>query len=138
MSVGSGTSNGTSAQVRLPPFAELAVASISLMLIGGIYLASQVPGHPGLGVPVALVAAGGALTLVDLGLLARVRDFAWKTFFLVLRWALLAYAVIAGLLIFTFAYDATPAGTMAVLAFTLVVFAVDVPAILAFTVAKHA
>ena len=127
-----------STPARLPPFAALAVASISLMLIGGIDLAARVPGHPSLTVPAVLVAAGGVLTVVDLVLLARVRSFAWGTFFLVLRWALVAYAVIAGLLIFTFAYDGTPAGTMAVMAVTLAVFAVDVPAILAFTVAEHA
>lgn len=123
---------------RLPPFAGLAVVSLVLMLAGGIDLAAQIPGRPALAAPIALVAAGGAVTLVDLGLLARVRDFAWDRFFLVLRWALAAYAVIAGLLVFTFAYDGTPGGTFAVLAVTLVVFAVDVPAILAFTVAKFA
>lgn len=85
-----------STPTRLPPFAALAVASISAMLIGGIDLAARVPGHPPLTVPAVLVAAGGVLTVVDLALLARVRSFAWGTFFLVLRWALVAYAVIAG------------------------------------------
>ncbi len=36
------------------------------------------------------------------------------------------------------AYDHTPAGTIALLAMTLAVFAVDVPSILAFTVARYA
>ncbi len=123
---------------RLPPFAQLAVLSVALMLVGGIDLAARIPGHPSLAFPITMVAAGGAVTVVDLVLLARVRDFAWGKFFAVLRWALLAYAVITGLLVFTFAYDGTPAGTMAVLALTLLVFAVDVPAILAFTVARFA
>jgi hypothetical protein len=132
------SSEGTRAARRLPPFAELAVVSIALMMAGGIYLAAQIPGRPPLGVAIGLVAAGAVITAVDLALLARVKEFAWGTFFLVIRWALLAYAVIAGLLLFTFAWDGTPAGTMAVLAVTLVVFALDVPAILAFTVAKFA
>lgn len=123
---------------KLPPIAETAVVSICLMLIGGIYLAAQLPGHPGLVVPVALVTAGGLLTLVDMAMLSRLRPFAWKTFFVVMKWALLAYAVIAGMLEFVFIHDHTPGTTMAVLTATLVVFAIDVPTILAFTVARFA
>jgi hypothetical protein len=41
-----------------------------------------------------------------------------------------------GLLAFVFIHDHTPAAPMAVLAATLAVFAVDVPLILAFTVAR--
>jgi hypothetical protein len=122
----------------LPPVAELAVASVALMLTGGVYLAAHLPGHPGLAVPVATVAAGALLTAVDLVLLSRIRPFAWPVFFLVFRWALVAYLVIAGLLGFVFIRDHTPGATLAVLVATLVVFAVDVPVILAFTVARYA
>lgn len=123
---------------KLPPIAETAVVSICLMLIGGIYLAAQLPGHPGLIVPLALVVVGGLLTLGDLVLLSRIRPFAWASFFLVMKWALLAYVVIAGMLEFVFIRDHTPGSTMAVLTATLVVFAIDVPTILAFTVARFA
>ncbi len=123
---------------KLPPVAETAVASICLMLIGGIYLAAKLPGHPGLVLPVALVIAGGALTVGAMVMLARIRPFAWPTFFLVIKWALLAYLVIAGILEFVFIRDHTPGSTMAVLTATLFVFAVDVPTILAFTVARFA
>jgi hypothetical protein len=123
---------------RLPPVEVLAVVSVALMLIGGVYLAAHLPGHPGLAVPVATVVAGALLTAVDLGLLSRVRPFAWPVFFLVFRWALVAYLVIAGLLGFVFVRDHTPAAALAVLLATLVVFAVDVPLILAFTVARYA
>jgi ABC-type polysaccharide/polyol phosphate export permease len=121
---------------KLPPVAEIAVGSIVLMLAGGVYLAAHLPGHPVLALPVALVAAGAAVTAADIGLLSRIRPFAWPVFFLVFRWALLAYLVIAGLLAFVFIHDHTPAAPMAVLAATLAVFAVDVPLILAFTVAR--
>lgn len=123
---------------KLPPIAETAVVSICLMLIGGIYLAAQLPGHPGLAVPVTLVVVGGLLTVGDMVLLSRIRPFAWGKFFLVMKWALLAYVVIAGMLEFVFIRDHTPASAMAVLTATLVVFAVDVPTILAFTVARYA
>lgn len=123
---------------KLPPVAETAVVSICLMLVGGIYLAAQLPGHPGLVLPAVLVGAGGLLTVADLVVLSRIRPFAWGTFFLVIKWALVAYAVIAGVLEFVFVRDHTPGATMAVLTATLVVFAVDVPTVLAFTVARFA
>lgn len=133
-----GAQSGGLAGRRLPPVDGLAVASVALMLIGGVYLAAQLPGHPGLALPVATVAVGAALTAVDLVLLSRVQPFAWPVFFLVFRWALVAYLVIAGLLGFVFVRDHTPAATLAVLVATLVVFAIDVPLILAFTVARYA
>jgi hypothetical protein len=121
---------------RLPPVAEIAVASIAAMLAGGIYLAAHLPGHVSLAIPVATLAAGGLATLAGLGLLSRIRPFAWPVFFQVFRWGLLGYLIIAAVLAFVFIHDHTPGATMAVLAGTLAVFAVDVPLILAFTVAR--
>ncbi len=121
---------------RLPPVAELAVVSIALMLAGGIDLAAYIPRHPPLAVPVAAVAAGAVLAAADLVLLSRIRPFAWDRFFSVLRWALLAYAVIAGMIEYVFLYDHTEGAVLAVMTVALVVFAVDVPTILAFTVAR--
>jgi len=122
---------------RLPPIAELAVASVALMLSGGVYLAAHLPRQPPLAPAVGLLAGGGALTIAAVVLLSRVRPFAWATFFLVARWALLAYVVIAGLLGFVFIYDHTRGSTLAVLLLTLVVFALDVPMVIAFTVARY-
>jgi hypothetical protein len=122
---------------KLPPIAEIAVVSVALMLIGGVYLAAHLPRHPPLGLPLALVIAGAVLTVLDMVLLARIRPFAWASYFLVIRWALLAYLVIAGMLEFVFLYDHTSGATLVVLTATLVVFAVDVPTILAFTVARY-
>lgn len=122
---------------RLPPIPELIVASVALMLSGGVYLAAHLPSPPPLGPAVALLAAGAACTVAAIGLLFRVRRFAWGTFFRVVRWALLAYVVIAGLLGFVFVYDHTKGATLAVLVLTLVVFALDVPTVMAFTVARY-
>lgn len=122
---------------KLPPIAELAVVSVVMMMAGGIFMASHLPAPPPLAVPVSLVAAGGLLTVVAVVLLARVRPFAWRTFFLVMRWALLAYFVIGALLAFVFVHNHVTGSTLGVLVATLVVFAVDVPTILAFTVARY-
>ncbi len=123
---------------RLPPVAELAVASVALMISGGVYLAAHLPRLPPLAPAVGLLAGGAVLTVVAMALLTRIHPFAWRTFFLVVRWAFVAYLVIAGLLALVFIYDDTRGATLAVLMLTLVVFAVDVPIIVAFTVARYA
>ena len=122
---------------RLPPVAELAVGSLALMLAGGVYLAAHLPRHPPLGPVVGLLVAGSVLTSVALVLLSRLRPFAWRTFFLVARWALAAYAVITGVGVFIFVYDHTGGSTLVVLVLSLVVFAIDVPTVIAFTVARY-
>ncbi len=123
---------------KLPPVTELAIATIALTVVGGIYMASHLPKHFSLAFPIADVSVCGALVAANLVLLARVKPFAWRTFFLVGKWALAAYVVISGMLVFTFARDHTPAGPMTVLALMLVIWAVDIPLLLAFTVARYA
>jgi membrane-bound acyltransferase YfiQ involved in biofilm formation len=122
---------------RLPPVAELAVTSVALVLAGGVYLAAHLPKPPPLAPAIGLLAGGGVLTLCALVMLSRIRPFAWGAFFLVARWAFLAYLVIAGLLGFVFVYDHTRGAVLAVLVMTLVVFALDVPMIMSFTVARY-
>lgn len=122
---------------RLPPVAEFTVASLALMLGAGIYLASSLPRRPSLTPVVVLVAGGIALTVIAMVLLARIRPFAWGAFFLVGKWALAGYAVISGLLAYVFVYDRTSGSSLAVLLVSLAVFAVDVPMVIAFTVARY-
>ena len=123
---------------KLPPVAELAVLTIALTVVGGIYMASHLPKHFSLVVPVVLVAVCAAIVAVNAALLAGVKPFAWRTFFLVGKWALAAYAVISGMLVYTFARDGTPAGPMTVLALFLLIWAIDIPLLLAFSVARYA
>jgi hypothetical protein len=136
MATSEGSISPPRSERRLPPVAELIVASVALMLSGGVYLASHLPRQPPLAPAVGLLVAGGALTVVALLLLSRIHPFAWTTFFLVARWAFVAYAVIAGILGFVFIYDHTRGSTLTVLLSTLVVFALDVPTVIGFTVAR--
>lgn len=123
---------------RLPPIAEIAVAAMALIIIGGITLASRLPRPAPLPLLVALLAAAAVLVLADVLLLARLRDFAWPVFFQVAKWSLLAYAVMYGILAFTFIYDHVPGSTLVVLLLMLVVIAVDVPLLFGFSVARYA
>ena len=123
---------------RLPPIAEIAVAALALIVIGGITLASRLPRPAPLPLLVALLAVAAALVLADIALLARLREFAWPVFFQVAKWTLLAYAVMYGILEFTFIYDHVTGSTLVVLTLMLVVFAVDVPLLFGFSVARYA
>ena len=119
-----------------PPIPAVCVASMALVLTGGIYLAAYLPRRAPLGPAVALVAAAGAALLAAIALVAGLRRFAWDTFFTVAKWALLAYAVIAGVLEYVFVYDGTRGTMLVLLTVSLVVFAVDIPVLFGFSVAR--
>jgi hypothetical protein len=122
---------------RFPPVAALATVSLALIVVGGILMASYAPRRPPLGVPVSLAVAGGALLAASGYLAARLEGFAWPRFFLVFRWALLAYAISAGMIGFAFIRDHTRGAPLAVIVVMLVIYALDVPLIIAFTVARY-
>ena len=125
------------AERPLPPVTALAVAALMLVLAGGIDLAAHLPRPAPLALPVAALAASAVALLAAAAVLARVRDFAWRTFFVVGGWTLAAYVVIAGMLEFVFVLDHTPGSLLTVLSLMLVIFAVDVPLLLAFSVARY-
>jgi len=122
----------------LPPVTALGMASLALIVAGGIYLSAHLPQHVPLGPAVALLAASALLLAGNIFALSRVRDFAWDRFFSVARWSLLAYAVIAGMILYAFLQDHIRGGTLVVLTLSLVVFAVHVPMLVGFTVARYA
>ena len=137
VTAGPDRAGASDAPPRLPPVTAVCIASMGLVVAGGIYLAAHLPHVPPLGPAVGLVVAGAAALVAAVVLLARVRRFAWGRFFSVARYVLLAYGVIAGVLVFVFVDDGTRGGPLAVLVASLAVFAVDVPVILAFTVARY-
>lgn len=135
---GAPAAKGTAgSQRRLPPVTALGVAALMLVIAGGIDLAAHLPRPAPLGPAIAALAGAGILLLAGIGTLARVHDFAWRTFFVVGGWTLAAYIVIAGMLEFVFALDHTPGSLLTVLSLMLLVFAVDIPLLLAFSVARY-
>ena len=123
---------------RLPPVTGLAVAALILVIAGGIYLAAHLPRPAPLGPPATALVMAVVALLAAAALLARVRDFAWHTFFVVAGWTLAAYVVIAGMLGFVFVLDHTPGRLLVLLTLMLAVFAIDVPLLLGFSVARYA
>ena len=126
-----------SEQQELPPVTQLGVVSMALIVTGGITIAARLPDDVALGVPVALLAASTLVLAFNVISLARTPGFNWPLFFEVARWALLAYCVIAAMLEYVFVKDGVRGGILVVLTLSLVVFAVHVPLLIGFTVARY-
>ncbi len=127
----------TGAPARVPPVAEMAVLALILIVAGGVYLAAHIPGPVSLAPAVGLLAAAVAVLAGAAASLRRLEAFAWGSFRQVGAWALLAYAISAGILELVFVLDRVPPAELVVLTLMLVVYAVDIPLILAFSVARH-
>jgi hypothetical protein len=121
----------------LPPVTEIGAASMISIAGGVIYLAAYLPKHAPLWFALVLLAVAAALQLTNALLLSRIEGFAWTRFFQVARWALLAYAVIAGMIEFAFVYDHTRGPQLAVMTAMLALFMLNVPVLIAFTVARY-
>jgi hypothetical protein len=121
---------------RLPPVTALGMLSLGLVLVGGIYLSAHLPEHVPLAPAVALLAASALVLAVNLVALSRVEGFAWGRFFGVARWALLAYTMISAMIEYVFLRNHTSGGPLVVLTLSLIVFAVNVPVLIGFTVAR--
>jgi hypothetical protein len=121
---------------KVPPVTTLWMLSIGLIAGGVSYLAAYLPKRAPLAPAVGLLAAAAVLLVAGVVLLARQRDFAWRRFFQVGGWTLLAYVVIAGMIEYAFVYDHTRGSVLVVMTLMLVVFGLAPPLLVAFTVAR--
>jgi hypothetical protein len=128
---------GHAESVRLPPVTQVGMFSLALIVAGGIYLAAHLPKHVTLTPAIILLAASALLLAGNLASLTRVETFAWRRFFEIARWALVAYVIIAGMIEYAFLRDSLSGGPLVVLTLSLVVFAVHVPVLIGFTVARY-
>jgi hypothetical protein len=122
---------------KLPPVTEIGALSMVAIAGGVIYIASYLPRHAPLWFAVVLLVVAAALQLVNAVLLSRTDDFAWDRFFQVSRWALLAYAVIGGMIEFAFVFDHTRGTQLVVMTLMLALFMLNVPVLIGFTVARY-
>ena len=123
-------------QSELPPVMPIAIATLVLVVAGGIVVAAQYGRPPKLTVPVILLGLAAVLLVVNAVLVFRIKEFARPVFHRVLGWALLAYVVIAGILEYVFIYDHTPGRELALFSGMLMLFALDVPLMLSYSVAR--
>lgn len=121
-----------------PPVTQLAMGSLALVIVGGIYMVGTFRSGPSLAIPAALLTGSAVLWLLSLLLLTQHRGFAWPVFLRVARWALLAYLVIAAMIEFSFIHNNVSGTPLLLLSLMLVMFAINVPLSIGFTVARFA
>jgi uncharacterized membrane-anchored protein YitT (DUF2179 family) len=121
---------------KVPPVTLLGMSSIALIAGGVSYLAAYLPKRAPLAPAVGLLIAAAVILAVAALLVTRIPDFAWRRFFQVAAWTLLAYIVIAGMIEYAFVYDHTHGAVLVVMTLMLVVFLLTPPLLLAFTVAR--
>ena len=121
---------------KYPPFTQLGMLSLALIVIGGIYLAAS-PQHVPLGPAIALLIASTLVLIINLALLRQVEGFAWDRFFYVAKWALLAYVITAGMIEYAFLKDSVSGAPLVILTLSLI-YAIQFPTLIAFTVARYA
>lgn len=100
-------------------------------------MVSEIPYAPNYAVVFSLVIVSLLVFLVNVAMLAKVSMFNWKVFFQVIRWTLVAYAVISGVLIYVFVFDKMSSKSLSLLIAALILFALNVPLNIAFTVAQY-
>ncbi len=120
----------------MPPVGWLSSCALGLVIVGGIVLASYAPRTAPLGLVTALLSVAIVLMVVAAGLLSRIKDFAWTTFGVVFKWALLAYVIVSGMIEFAFVHDHTRGSSLILVTLMLSVFALSVPTTIAFTTAR--
>jgi len=124
-------------ELKLPPVGLVGTLALGLAISGVTYLTSSLPEEPSLAPAIGLLAAAAAAVMANAVALARVRGFAWRIFFIVGGWTLLGYGLVSGLLTFVLIYNHLPARQLAFQIATLSVLAVDIPMMLAFSVARY-
>ena len=122
---------------KYPPVTAIAMTSLKLIVAGGIYLSAHLPRHVPIGPAVVLLVLSILLMAYNIYSLTRVKDFPWDRFFAVAKWSLLAYLVIAGLIEYAFLKNHLSGAPLVVLTLSLLVFAIHVPTLLGFTVARY-
>lgn len=126
-----------SAEQKFPKAVEAVVLSLAAVVVGGVWLGSHATERPPLALPTVLLVIAAVLLLAGIVMVTRVPGFSWDTFVRVGRWALLAYVIAGGMIEFAFVHNDTRGAPLAVVTGMLVLFAVDVPFIIATTVARY-
>jgi hypothetical protein len=124
-------------QGSLPPVAEVSMAAMVLIIVGGIFMASHLPHPAPTTLPIIVLVGAAALIGWNVFALARLREFSWSSFWLVARWAFAAYVVITGMLFYVFVHDGTRGTQLVLVTLMLICYGLIIPMLLAFSVARY-
>lgn len=132
------TSPDASDERSMPPVSWILSGALGFVVTGGILLSSYAPRVAPMMWPTVLLIVAWVLLVTAVVVLVRIRNFAWRTFAKVFRWALLAYLIVAGMIEFAFVRNHTRGTSLLEVSLMLVVFATSVPINIAFTTARYA
>jgi hypothetical protein len=121
----------------MPPVTEIGAVAMACIASAVVVTAAYLPKKAPMAVPIALGCAAGVLIVACFALLSRVEGFAWWRFRQVAGYAFLAYAVIGGMIEYAFVYDHTRGTQLVILTLMLALFMLNVPVLIAFTVARY-
>ncbi|HVV57736.1 MAG TPA: hypothetical protein VHC45_05190 [Gaiellaceae bacterium] len=125
------------ADIPRPPVWEAGMGVLILVVIAVVYLAAHIPGTPNLIPAYILLVAASALVLFQGLMIGSIDRFSRSSFHQVGGWALLAYVVIGGMIEYVFLRNHTRGQELGLLTWGLALFVLEVPIILAFTVARY-
>jgi len=122
-----------------PKAVELVSLSLACSMVGGIWLGSHASpkAEHSLTLPTVLLIAGAVLLAVGVLMVTRVKGFAWSTWVRVAKWALLAYVIESSLILYAFIHNQVRGSTLGVVIGLIALFAIDVPFLIATTVARY-
>jgi hypothetical protein len=127
-----------SGERKLPPVTAMGMVALALVALAVIYLSAHLPEAVSVGPALALLGAAALVMLTAFVLLHKVEGFAWQRFYFIAARALLAYIVITGLILYVFLRNETSGAALWTLIAGLALFALDVPLLIGFTVARYA
>lgn len=123
---------------KLPPVTQMGMFAMALVALAVINLAAHLPESVSVAPSLILIAVAAIVMLTAFVLLRKVEGFAWQRFYFIAARALLAYLVITGLILYVFLRNETSGAPLWTLIAGLVLFALDVPLLVAFTTARYA
>jgi len=136
MSAATMTHGASTPERKFPPIAEMSVAVLISMVIGGVFVAAHLPAHVAMAFPTIMISLAAVLLAANVVLLSRIPNFAWNSFYKVARWTLLAEGIVAGLLEYVFIFDSTRGAVLLLMSSTLIIFVLDLSVLFGFSVAR--
>lgn len=123
---------------KRPPITWLGVFSMMITTASAIWIAAYLPKRAPLGVPTGLQIASWVLLAGEVALLAKIRnELSWTSFWGVLKWILLAYLIIGGMLEYVFLYDDVRGSVLVLMTLTLANFIINTTLLLSYGIARY-
>ncbi len=119
------------------PVVAFAIGSIACALVSVGILIFYVPHPASLAWASGFSGGSAALLLAAMVSLLRRRPFAWRQFFIVARWVFLLTMVYTGMLEYVIVYDGARGKPLIIMTIVLLLTAIDIPILWAFSVARH-